>query len=399
VLDGVVGADDRGVSSRAPLLAEERRLLIAAMGRARRRLLVTAVDSDCGDESMLPSSFCYELAALATESDEPPAPIKAPRVLAPQALVGRLRAVVCAPPREVSETVQACAAAQLARLAEAGVPGADPEQWHVMTPLSTDEPMDSGEDHVVTLSPSKLQTLTDCPLRWLLERHGGGDARDVRSAIGSLLHALVAESDSTESQLLNSLEKIWDKLPFDAAWHSDNELTRHQQMLSTFAQWRAETRHRLTEVGTEVELEGTIADGDGPGVRIRGRLDRLERDSEGRLVVVDIKTGKSPVTKNDAQRHAQLALYQLAIAEGLLPQGDEPGGGRLVYLGRTSGGRAAEREQDPLTAETHAEWLDKVRTAAAATQGPEFVARINDGCSHCPVRAMCPAQTIDGGRQ
>ena len=62
-----------------------------------------------------------------------------------------------------------------------------------------------------------------------------------------------------------------------------------------------------------------------PAVRVRGRLDRLERDGAGRLVVVDIKTGKTPVSKDDAQRHAQLAMYQLAIAEGLLPQGDRPG--------------------------------------------------------------------------
>ena len=66
--------------------------------------------------------------------------------------------------------------------------------------------------------------LTDCPLRWLLERHGGSDARDVRSAIGSLLHALVADPGKTESQMLNELEKVWEKLPFDADWHSDNEL-------------------------------------------------------------------------------------------------------------------------------------------------------------------------------
>ena len=46
VMDGVATEVDRGLSSRAPLLAEERRLLIAAMGRARSRLLVTAVDSD-----------------------------------------------------------------------------------------------------------------------------------------------------------------------------------------------------------------------------------------------------------------------------------------------------------------------------------------------------------------
>ncbi len=83
VLDGV-GA---GASSRAPLLAEERRLLIAAMGRARTHLLVTAVDSDSGDDAMLPSPFCYELARLATDPDSRvDTPISAPRVLAPAAL-------------------------------------------------------------------------------------------------------------------------------------------------------------------------------------------------------------------------------------------------------------------------------------------------------------------------
>ena len=401
VLDGVVAPNDRGVSTRAPLLADERRLLIAAMGRARSRLLVTAVDSDCGDESMLPSPFCYELTSLATDPDpEPAVPVRAPRVLAPTALVGRLRAVVCAPPDDVDDGVRACAATQLARLAQGGVAGAAPEQWYATTSLSTDDPLWCGDDHTVTLSPSTLQMLTDCPLRWLLERHGGSDARDVRSAIGSLLHALVADPDKTECQMLNDLEKAWERLPFDAEWHSHNELDRHRLMLSTFAAWRAQSRHELTEVGTEIDVAGEIcASGDGPGVRVRGRLDRLERDSEGRLVVVDVKTGKSPVTKDEAQRHAQLAMYQLAIAEGLMPQGQEPGGGLLVYLGKTSGGRAAEREQDPLTPEAHETWREKVQTAAAATQGPRFVARINDGCAHCPVRKMCPAQVRVGGQQ
>jgi superfamily I DNA/RNA helicase/RecB family exonuclease len=395
VMDGVETDVDRGLSSRAPLLAEERRLLIAAMGRARSRLLVTAVDSDEGDESMLPSPFCYELSALATDPDpDPPEPIHAPRVLSPSALVGRLRAVVCAAPDAVDDAVRVCAATQLARLAQSGVAGADPAQWYGMTPLSSDKPLWDGDDHVVTLSPSTLQTLTDCPLRWLLERHGGTDGRDVRSAVGSLLHALVAEPGKTESQMLNELEKLWSKLPFDSQWYSDNELARHRAMLSVFAQWRAQTRTELTEAGTEIDVDGTVS----PGVRVRGRLDRLERDSAGRLVVVDIKTGKTPVSKNDAQRHAQLAMYQLAVAEGLLPQGDTPGGGRLVYLGKTGAGGATEREQDAQTADIRAEWLELVRQSAAATRGPEFLARVNDGCAHCPVRAICPAQAAAGGR-
>ena len=71
-------------------------------------------------------------------------------------------------------------------------------------------------------------------------------------------------------------------------------------------------------------------------MRVRGRVDRLERDGSGRLVVVDVKTGKRPVSKDDAQRHAQLAMYQLAIAEGLLPQGDHPAAGGWSTSARTA---------------------------------------------------------------
>ena len=130
---------------------------------------------------------------------------------------------------------------------------------------------------------------------------------------------------------------------------------------------------------------------DGPAVRVRGRIDRLERDAEGRLVVVDVKTGKTPVSKDDAQRHAQLALYQLAIAQGLASDDGAPGGGRLVYVGKATAGGATEREQDALTPDAADEWREQVGQAAAATAGPQFVARVNAGCAHCPVRPSCPA--------
>ena len=73
------------------------------------------------------------------------------------------------------------------------------------------------------------------------------------------------------------------------SWHGT------ASMLSAFAQWRAQTRHQLTEVGTEVDVDGLLeSEDEQPAVRVRGRLDRLERDGAGRLVVVDIKTGKTP---------------------------------------------------------------------------------------------------------
>jgi superfamily I DNA/RNA helicase/RecB family exonuclease len=385
-------------SMRAPLLAEERRLLVASMGRARSRLVITAVDgqsagSGCAAE--MPSSFFFDVAACDAGDVTTPAsqPVYAPRVLSAPAVVGRLRSVVCAPEGTVDEEVRRCAADQLARLAKAGVPGAKPAEWYGMTPVSTAAPLWSNDDHVVTLTPSSLQTLTDCPLRWLAERHGGAGAPDLRSATGSMLHALIADPDKNESELLAQLERVWRQLPFEAQWFSANELARYRAMIQAFVAWRAQTRRELSEVGVEVDAEGVVdlPSGAGPRVRLRGRADRVERDAAGRLVVVDVKTGKTPVSKDDAQRHAQLAMYQLAIAEGLLPQGDEPGGARLVYLGKTGSGGATEREQDPLTPAARDEWRAALQRAAAATAGPVFAARINDGCAHCPMRPSCPA--------
>jgi RecB family exonuclease len=75
----------------------------------------------------------------------------------------------------------------------------------------------------------------------------------------------------------------------------------------------------------------------------------------------------------------------------LVAHGDEPGGARLVYVGRTGPGGATEREQDPLTPDARAAWRNLVREAAEATAGPQFIARVNDGCAHCPLRPSCPA--------
>ncbi len=253
-------------------------------------------------------------------------PVSAPRVLSAAAVVGRLRAVVCAPACAVDDADRDCAATQLARLAKAGVPGADPSEWHGLAPVSTSDPLCDSDD-LVTLTPSTLQALNDCPLRWLAERHGGTNTRELPSAVGSVLHALFAEPGRSESQLLAELDRVWGHLPFGAQWYSANELARHRAMIQAFVQWRAQSRSELTEVGVEVDIDGALEDGSGQArkIRLRGRADRLERDPAGRLVIVDIKTGKTPVSKDDAQQHAQLAMYQLAVAEGLVRAGDEPG--------------------------------------------------------------------------
>ena len=179
-------------------------------------------------------------------------------------------------------------------------------------------------------------------------------------------------------------------------------------MLTNFQRWLKLSREALTELGVEVDVDAriepaTVQDPDGetvdmPEVRLRGRIDRLELDSAGRPVVVDVKTGKTTLSVRAAQEHAQLATYQLALRlGGVQAVGPvEPGGGSLVYVNNSNNKTgAAQRDQPPLSEAQVEQWLAVVRAAARRSIGPQFVATVNDGCGHCPLTASCPAQ-LDG---
>ena len=172
-------------------------------------------------------------------------------------------------------------------------------------------------------------------------------------------------------------------------------------MLDAFQGWLTRTRGELTQVAIEHPVEVTLPGGDGaPDVLLRGRVDRLERDSAGRPVVIDVKSSKTAVTKDAAAEHPQLAAYQLAAARGAFTElgcSDDPGGARIVQVSKSSRGAATERIQAPLDADDIARWLSVVQDAARRTAGPAFDAVENGDCERCPSRTACPLH--DSGRQ
>ncbi|MBJ8348793.1 ATP-dependent helicase [Antrihabitans sp. YC2-6] len=408
IVSGVRTAVGERVSRTAPLLADERRLLLVACSRARRSLLITAVDSASGDRDLTPSRFMDELLGVTDESDDAlvvPEPAADTRLLALPELVAQLRAVVC--DAEVAETDpqrHARAVKQLARLAKAGVRFAHPDQWYGVPAPSTDAPLWNPTDGPVPLSPSTVELLNACPLRWALERNGGTDGDNLRAVTGTLVHTLVQAIAGRipPEEVRQAMEKAWEALDLGSDWYSRQELRRTAAMLDNFEAWLRNSRFELTEAGTEVDVDCVLEPRDetDPAVRIRGRIDRLEHDPDGRPVIIDVKTGKTPATKQDAAHHAQLATYQVAAAEGGISgePAAEPGGGRLVYVAKPhQKDGAPQRMQSALDAEGLAQWRDTIHDAATATRGPNYLAVVNDGCRHCPVAASCPAQ--DSGRQ
>jgi superfamily I DNA/RNA helicase/RecB family exonuclease len=396
VLSGLDPADH--VSATAPLLAEERRLLLVAASRARRVLLVSAVR---GEEEQ-PSRFLDELDGGSADPEDPERPIFTPeRGLVLAELVGELRRVVCDDDTEPEQRHRA--AAQLARLAGAGVPGAHPDSWYGLPETTTDSPLWT-EEHNVSVSPSTIEVLTKCPLRWVVERHGGQDPAELASTTGTLVHALAqaAASGADQAALRAKLDEAWAAVDAGAPWFSRRERIRVERMLDTFLDWLASSRGQLTQVAVEQEFSVEVPKSEGgPWLRIRGRVDRLETDADGRPMVVDIKTGKNPVTKDEGEQHPQLAVYQLATALGGFTHiglGTDAGGARLLYVAREDRKTGAvERTQKPLDEQGVRAWLETVQRAAESTIGPEYTAMENADCDRCPARTSCPIHP--SGRQ
>ncbi|MFD3645416.1 ATP-dependent helicase [Streptomyces cyaneofuscatus] len=387
------------------LLAEERRLFYVAATRARERLVVTAVKAPADDGDQ-PSRFLTELGVEPRDVTGRPR-----RPLAIAALVAELRATTVDP--AASDALRDAAAHRLARLAaltddegQALVPAAHPSRW-----WGLDEPTRSAvplrdRDQPVTLSGSALDQLANtCALQWFLGREVKADApATAAQGFGNVVHVLADEVASSRTPadldvLMERLDSVWNGLAFDAPWKSEQEKDQARAALERFLEWHVLDRGGRTPTASEHDFDVTLEAGE-YAVRIRGSMDRVEQDAEGRAYVVDFKTGKSAPTKDEVAAHPQLAVYQLAVREGAVDEvfdgrRPEPGGAELVQLRQPApkkeGGDAFPKvqAQEPLAGE----WVsDLLATAAGKVLDERFTPTTGTHCTHCTFRASCSAQ-------
>ncbi|GAA1666163.1 ATP-dependent DNA helicase [Nonomuraea maheshkhaliensis] len=389
LVEVVEGAKPNAASLASKLLAEERRLFYVAATRARRRLVVTAVGGEDTDER--PSRFLSELMPGAVESatvDD------RARWLTMSALVADLRSAVTDPTKPAR--VRRRAARQLARLAAAGVQGAHPNDWYALTPISDDRPL-SWPGDIVNISPSAVESFTKCGLRWLLETAVGAAGTSTAQGLGNIIHALavLAATDLPSEDLLGDrLDQIWNELDFGGVWYNRKQRQVAEQMIGKFLRWHKENPREL--VALEEAFTAMVSE----GVQIKGRVDRVERDSENRAVIIDLKTGGSKPKTGDLDRHPQLGVYQLAALLGAFARHGmtEPGGAALLQLGKAAGKNdALEQKQGALADDKDPGWArDLVDTVAIGMSGPFFQAKVNDGCRTCAARASCPVNDNGG---
>lgn len=385
---------------------DELRSFSTAVSRARQTLICTAVSSE--DEQ--PSSFLDYVAPLPPDQDRRGlTPVERPLTL--RALVAELRQYA---QLEAPEAAEATAVLGALAAAAPSVPGAHPDSWWGLAPLSSEEPV-VPPGGTVYVSPSKVETVQKSPLDWFVQAAGGEAATDFARSLGTLVHAIAQDfPDASGREYVAELVRRWPALGMKDNWEGKLDFQRAEAMVRKLAQYvllmRSEGRSLVgVEQDFEVKLPDvaarTLPGGDAgsdawparPAV-LRGQVDRLEIDGEGRLVIVDLKTGKRQPGKAELDRHPQLGAYQVAVLAGGFAGADDgpaplPGGAVLAQLGTTtkSPGVQAQAALDPAD-----NWaLDMVGGAAALMSGNTFEARHDPakgghGGHGCRLPEVCP---------
>ena len=451
-------------AARAQVRADERRMLIMALSRASRRLLLTAT----ADAEHAPSPFLTEIAhsAKIALTDADGAPLLTPDTgdLTLRGLVGELRhAAICGNLETATDAERRrgrAAVDLLADLARQGVPGADPATWIGATGPTSSAPLIAAGERI-RVSPSDVEGLAACPLKWFLTRSGGSAPASDAQALGSLVHAVAERAQKEHLRgpaLREAFEERLSDLGYPATWQGSLAADRARAMIERLDAYladcdalgvradveqpvRADVDIPLSvlspavrqRAGLRIPTEG----GDAVPVTISGRIDRLEHlgglsgddpedstgpDRNGTVRVIDLKTGQR--VPKDVQRHPQLATYRLALSS----QGLDVVGGALVLLGKEPSKRsgdgyvlappgaaldpspaALEPAEEPTetpgddevngAADSSEEyWAEElVAAAAVAGVGPQIEARTGEHCRTCRVKDSCPVQ-VEGRR-
>lgn len=314
---------------RAQVLQDEYRLFAAAVSRASSQLSLVAVDA----EDSAPSSLFAMISPAETVSEDGVREKRAvltrvPRVIEGSALAAELRGILEKPQEDEGET--AAAAAVLRRLAEAGVPGADPQSWWGYRPMTAADLPIVDPESTLSVNPSSADSAISNPLQWFTAAAGGTEPSSPEQSLGTFVHSIAEDHPHADlDALYGELEKRWPQFRSGASWANDREKTRATALLRHLGLYYAESRAKgRVLIGTEIFLNAehqfTLSDGTQRTAAVYGKADRVEwapADAEAGtpsgFYVIDFKTGRS-VPKDDevSENYPQIDIYQWAVLQG-----------------------------------------------------------------------------------
>jgi putative RecB family exonuclease len=249
-------------------------------------------------------------------------------------------------------------------------------------------------DIPTSLSPSRVQSFTSCPLAFRFSSiEKLPEPPSVHTTRGSLVHRALelfftlGPVDRTPGRLVAALDaalaEYRSHADFTGLGLDDAGVEQFEQECRDLVEryLHMEDPTTVREIGLELRLEAQVGD-----LALRGIIDRLELDADGGLVVTDYKTGRAPSLNYEQKSLSGVHFYSFLCEEVL---GRRPAAIRLMYLktGETITATPSAQSVRFITTRTRAVW-DAVERACRAG---DFRPRQSALCASCAFQAWCPA--------
>jgi putative RecB family exonuclease len=246
-----------------------------------------------------------------------------------------------------------------------------------------------------TLTPSKVTAFTRCPLAFrfsAIERRP--EPPSPAKVKGTLVHAALEglfwnhpQGARSRTAAADELSRAWEELQHDPEFlgleldptEAPVFLDDARTLIDNY--FALEDPDSVQTVGVELGVEMVV-----DGMRLRGKIDRLDIEPDGSLRVVDYKTGRAPSERYERGSLVGVQIYAL-LCESVL--GRAPAEVRLLHL----------REPLAITAVASEQTIrgQRRRTAAVwtaierACDAEDFRPQVGPLCGHCNFKAECPA--------
>ena len=261
--------------------------------------------------------------------------------------------------------------------------------------LST--PVD-GVNVLGSLSPSRASDFTSCPLLYRFRTIDQlSEPPSEAAARGTVVHKVLEDlfdlpaPERTPRQAKSMVEQAWEDVrSLDPAlatlFTSETEgaeegwLESCRQVLRRY--FDLEDPRRLEPAEREHYVEALLDS----KLLLRGFIDRVDVAPDGRIRVVDYKSGRVPSEAYEAKALFQLKFYALVIWR---TRGVVPAMLQLIYLGSGDILRYVPDESDLLATERKAEAIWRaIRTAQETGEWQPNPGRLCGWCAH---KSLCPA--------
>ncbi len=240
------------------------------------------------------------------------------------------------------------------------------------------------------LSYSKISTYLQCPLKYEFQVVKRMTSRPAGAlTFGSVIHKVLEHlgqemmkgtSSVSEEQALRLLDQHWESVGYESWEDEESYKARGRAAVKNFfTAFSPEPGSKID--GVEKFVEGVVSD-----CRLVGRVDRIDRLSNGKALCIDYKTGNKPVDPVGVRTDLQSNLYYILGEQYFGRQFDA-----FEYWYLETGQRVKVEIDE--RGRKDAERI--VRRTARGIASKRFHAKKGVLCSWCDYRYRCPAWPAD----